>query len=122
VVVLGLLTVPARAGITSGSFEGDGTLTPTGTLGVFTQSFTGEVDDSDLGRFDPIEASSGTRREPVVRRPATLLGQENDILLEHPVFQERLGAGVEHVDPPRGHAVDEPPAEPLEVGPVEVAP
>jgi hypothetical protein len=47
------LAVPARGDVVSiaGSFDGDSTLTPTGTPGVYTQSFSGDGTDSTFGAF-----------------------------------------------------------------------
>jgi hypothetical protein len=50
-VAVGLLAGGAQAGTISGSFEGNGDLTPTGMPGVFVQHFTGEGDDTTLGPF-----------------------------------------------------------------------
>jgi hypothetical protein len=52
-VALGLLSVPARADMMiSGTFDGTGVLTPTGTPGVFLQKFTGDGTDTIFGAFD----------------------------------------------------------------------
>jgi hypothetical protein len=50
-VVLGCLAAPVRAGTISGNFDGNATLTPTGTPGIFSQSFTGDGEDSTFGSF-----------------------------------------------------------------------
>ena len=46
------LIVPAYAGSIEGSFDGNATLTPTTTPGVFIQNFTGDGTDTRLGAFD----------------------------------------------------------------------
>jgi hypothetical protein len=43
--------VPIQAETIGGTFEGDATLTPTGTPGFFIQNFTGDGDDTALGSF-----------------------------------------------------------------------
>jgi hypothetical protein len=50
-VALGGVAVPARAGSLSGTFDGNSTLTPTGTTGIFIQNFTGDGDDTTFGSF-----------------------------------------------------------------------
>jgi hypothetical protein len=57
VVAVGLLAGPACAGPISGTFEGDATLTPTGTPGIFIQNFSGEGDDTVLGAFTALASS-----------------------------------------------------------------
>jgi hypothetical protein len=57
-LALGLLVAPLRAASLSGSFEGDATLTPTGTPGVYTQSFTGDGADDTYGAFTPSSTST----------------------------------------------------------------
>ena len=52
------LHVPASAGSLSGTFEGDSTLTPTGSPGIYTQSFTGDGDDVTYGLFTPSATST----------------------------------------------------------------
>jgi PEP-CTERM motif len=56
-VALAGLAVPARAGALNGSFDGFSTLTPTGTPGVFSQSFSGDGVDAVLGSFTAISQS-----------------------------------------------------------------
>jgi hypothetical protein len=57
-VVLGGLVVSAHAGAISGTISGDSTLTATGTPGVYTQSFTGDGDDTKYGSFTPSSTST----------------------------------------------------------------
>jgi hypothetical protein len=45
------LAVPAQAGSISGVFDGNATLTPTGTPGIFIQNFTGDGTDNTYGPF-----------------------------------------------------------------------
>lgn len=52
-VALGGLAVPLQAAMIAGTFEGDATLTPTGTPGIFIQNFTGDGDDTTFGSFTP---------------------------------------------------------------------
>jgi hypothetical protein len=51
-VVTLCLIVPAYAGSIEGSFDGNATLTPTSTPGVFFQNFTGDGTDTRFGAFD----------------------------------------------------------------------
>lgn len=58
-VIMGGLAVPARGAIMiSGTFDGDSTLTPTGTPGVYMQNFTGDGDDTTFGAFKPTSTST----------------------------------------------------------------
>jgi len=52
--------LPALAGtITiSGTLEGDSTLTPTGTPGIYIQNFTGDGNDNKFGSFTPSSMST----------------------------------------------------------------
>ncbi len=58
VLGLGALSVPAHAGVITGTFTGDSTLTPTGTPGVFIQNFSGDGDDTTFGAFTPLSQST----------------------------------------------------------------
>ncbi len=58
VVSLGCLAVPLHAGVITGTFDGNSTLTPTSTPGVFTQNFTGDGDDTTFGSFTPSSQSN----------------------------------------------------------------
>ena len=49
---------PAQAVMLSGTFDGNSTLTPTGTPGVYTQNFTGDGDDTTYGAFTPSSNST----------------------------------------------------------------
>ena len=52
VLAVAAFVVPIHAEAIGGTFEGDATLTPTGTSGIYTQSFTGDGDDTtNLGAF-----------------------------------------------------------------------
>ena len=51
-VLMATLVVPLHATPLSGTFDGVGTLTPTGTPGIFTQNFTGDGTDATFGAFD----------------------------------------------------------------------
>jgi len=59
-LVMAGLAIPVQAGMIaiSGTFEGDSTLTPTNSPGVFTQSFTGDGDDTTFGAFTPTSQST----------------------------------------------------------------
>ncbi len=57
-VVIGALVVPVRAGSLTGTFDGNATVTPTGTQGVYTQNFSGDGDDSTYGSFTPSSTST----------------------------------------------------------------
>jgi hypothetical protein len=50
-LLVGGFAVPVQAGPISGALSGDGTLTPTGTPGIFTQSYTGDGTDTMFGSF-----------------------------------------------------------------------
>jgi hypothetical protein len=56
--VLWSVAVPVQAGSISGTFDGDATLTPTGTPGIYTQNFTGDGDDTTYGSFTPTSQST----------------------------------------------------------------
>jgi len=58
VVVLAGSAVPVYASTISGTFDGDATLTPTGTPGVYIQNFTGDGDDTIYGSFTPTSVST----------------------------------------------------------------
>ena len=60
VALVGLvgMVIPVRAGTLSGTFDGSSTLTPTGTQGVYSQTFTGDGDDTTYGAFTPSSLSS----------------------------------------------------------------
>jgi hypothetical protein len=59
-VAMGGLAAPVHGGLLniSGTLEGDSTLTPTGTPGVYVQSFTGDGDDTTFGAFTPTSTST----------------------------------------------------------------
>jgi hypothetical protein len=52
------VVVPAHAGSISGTFDGEATLTPTGTSGVYISNFTGDGDDTTFGSFSPSSQST----------------------------------------------------------------
>ena len=52
-VAVWALAMPVQAGILSGTFDGDATITPTGTPGIYTQNFTGDGTDDTYGAFTP---------------------------------------------------------------------
>ena len=58
VVVLAAIVVPVQAGIISGTFDGNSTLTPTDTPGIFTQHFSGDGDDTIFGSFTATSTST----------------------------------------------------------------
>ena len=51
------LAASASAGLLSGTFDGDATLTPV-SPGIYTQSFTGDGDDVTYGAFTPSSTST----------------------------------------------------------------
>jgi hypothetical protein len=53
-----LVSTPAFAQNINGSFDGVGTLTPTGTPGIFTQNFTGDGTDNVFGAFTATSTST----------------------------------------------------------------
>jgi hypothetical protein len=50
-LLVGGFAVSVQAGPISGALSGDGTLTPTGTPGIFTQNYTGDGTDTTFGSF-----------------------------------------------------------------------
>jgi hypothetical protein len=56
--MLGGIVMPVRAGTLSGTFDGSSTLTTTGTPGVYSQTFSGDGDDSTYGAFTPSSLST----------------------------------------------------------------
>jgi hypothetical protein len=57
-VTLAGIVATVQAGMLSGTFDGDATLTPTGTPGVYSQNFTGNGDDTVYGAFTPSSQST----------------------------------------------------------------
>ena len=57
-VALAGLIAPAHAGSIMGTFDGDSTLTPTGTPGVYIQNFSGDGMDTTYGAFTPSSTST----------------------------------------------------------------
>src|SRR3974390_292176 len=49
VILVAALVIPLHASTLSGTFDGVGTLTPTGTPGILTQNFTGDGTDATFG-------------------------------------------------------------------------
>jgi hypothetical protein len=58
IVALAGNAIPVRAGMITGTFDGVGTLTPTGTPGIFIQNFTGDGDDATYGPFTALSQST----------------------------------------------------------------
>ncbi|HUK15791.1 MAG TPA: PEP-CTERM sorting domain-containing protein [Bryobacteraceae bacterium] len=58
VVVLAAIVVPVQAGMINGTFDGNSTLTPTSTPGIFTQHFSGDGDDTLFGSFTASSTST----------------------------------------------------------------
>jgi hypothetical protein len=58
IVAMGGLVVPVQAGVITGTFDGDSTLTPTDMPGVFTQNFIGDGNDTTFGFFTPSSLST----------------------------------------------------------------
>ncbi len=58
IMALWVPIAPADAGSLSGTFDGDSTLTPTSTQGVYIQNFTGDGADSNYGSFTPFSQSN----------------------------------------------------------------
>jgi len=49
---------PVQASVISGTYDGNSVLTPTGTAGVFGQSFSGTGNDTTFGSFDLVDQST----------------------------------------------------------------
>jgi hypothetical protein len=56
-MLVGAVAPPVHAGSLMGTFDGVSTLTPTGTPGIYLQSFTGDGDDDTYGSFTPSSTS-----------------------------------------------------------------
>ena len=56
--LLGAVSLPVHAGSLKGTFDGNSTLTPTTTPGIYTQNFTGDGDDDTFGSFTPSSTST----------------------------------------------------------------
>jgi len=54
----GAVSAVAKTINISGTFEGDSTLTPTGSPGIYTQDFTGDGEDTLFGAFTPSSTST----------------------------------------------------------------
>jgi len=52
ILLVAALAIPLHASPLSGTFDGVGTLTPTGTPGIYIQNFTGDGTDTTFGAFD----------------------------------------------------------------------
>jgi hypothetical protein len=57
-VVVAGFAIPAHASTISGTLDGDSTLTPTGSLGIYVQNFTGNGDDTIYGAFTSLSTSN----------------------------------------------------------------
>jgi hypothetical protein len=57
-LLLVALVIPVHATQLTGTFDGVGTLTPTGMPGIFTQNFTGDGTDTTFGAFDIVGQST----------------------------------------------------------------
>jgi hypothetical protein len=92
VVALGVLVVPVQADMIMGTFEGDSTLTATGTPGVFIQSFTGDGDDTVFGSFTPSSLSTIDFSHP----PDILIsdGMLSEIFAHGTLFGTSSGSGT----------------------------
>jgi len=58
------LVMPLQASMVTGNFDGNTTLTPTGTPGVYTQSFIGDGTDATYGAFDAQSTSTADFSHP----------------------------------------------------------
>jgi hypothetical protein len=58
IVLLTVLGIPLHASQLSGTFDGTGTLTPTGTPGIYIQNFTGDGTDTKFGAFTIVGMST----------------------------------------------------------------
>jgi hypothetical protein len=59
IALAGVVTTTRAGAIAiSGTFEGDATLTPTGMPGIYTQSFSGDGDDTTFGAFTTTSQST----------------------------------------------------------------
>ena len=56
--LLAALVIPLHASQLTGTFDGVGTLTPTGTPGIFIQNFTGDGTDTTFGPFNIVGQST----------------------------------------------------------------
>ncbi len=91
-LVMSLLVVPAFADSLTGTFDGNATLTPTGTPGVFVQNFTGDGTDATFGAFDVTSMSTVDFRNP----PAILFtnGMLTETFLDGTLFGTGSGTGT----------------------------
>jgi hypothetical protein len=90
--VMGGLAVPVHAGPISGTLDGDSTLTPTGTPGVFVQNFTGDGDDTTFGSFTPQSTSTIDFSKP----PAIVIssGLFTEVFSQGTLFGTSSGRGT----------------------------
>jgi hypothetical protein len=63
-VVVSGIAISAKAGAISGTFDGVATITPTGTPGILTQTFSGDGDDTTYGSFTPTSTSTVDFSDP----------------------------------------------------------
>ena len=93
-VALSGLAARAEAGAIaiSGTFDGDATLTPTGMPGIYTQSFTGDGDDTMFGAFTPTSQSTIDFSKP----PNILIsdGMFTETFAKGALFGTSSGAGT----------------------------
>jgi hypothetical protein len=84
-VVMGALAVPVQADTTavSGTLTGTSTLTPTGTLGVYDETFTGSGVDSVSGPYTTTNTSTITFSNPTT---FTSVGMFIDVLAGGTLF------------------------------------
>jgi len=92
VLGLGVLIAPAQAGVITGTFTGDSTLTPTATPGVFIQNFSGDGIDTTFGAFTPASQSTIDFSHP----PAILIsnGTQSDTFTNGTLVGTSSGTGT----------------------------
>lgn len=86
------VAVPVQAGTISGTFDGTGTLMPTGTPGMFIENFTGDGTDTTYGAFDAMSQSRVDFSNPpnIVITNAML----TQIFLQGELFGKGSGSGT----------------------------
>ena len=92
VLVTAFLIVPAYAGSIEGSFDGNATLTPTSTPGVYIQNFSGDGTDTTYGAFDVTSVSTVDFSNP----PNIVItnGMLNEVFTGGTLFGTGSGSGL----------------------------
>lgn len=91
-VTMGGHLIPAHGEVITGTLSGDSTLTPTGTPGVYVQSFTGDGDDTTFGAFTPTSQSTVDFSKP----PAITItdGMFSETFAQGTLFGTSSGSGA----------------------------